>query len=133
MILSKLYFLLWQRMLFNLYFSARCWYLFSMMLDCESEKRTPVCPLVFCSLLWFFFQCTVTGEQAARALQHKAEISWKKTSCTCREVSKHYTRRSGHHKDRTIRSCAPDRTPGTGKKFKKNLFLFFQYTSEMCM
>lgn len=34
-----------------------------------------------------FFQCTVTGEQAATALQHnKAEICWKKTSCTYREV-----------------------------------------------
>lgn len=59
------------------------------------------------------------GEQAARALQHKAEISWKKTSSICREVSKHYTRRCGHHKDRTIRNCAPDRTSDTSKKFFK--------------
>lgn len=50
---SKLYFLLWQRMLFTLYFSARCWYLFSVGLDCEPDDRTPLCPLVFCSMPCF--------------------------------------------------------------------------------
>lgn len=75
---SKLYFLLWQRMLFTLCFSARCWYLFSVVLDCEPDDRTP---------LWFSVQChvfplrTTARKQAARSLQHnEAGVSWKKTS-----------------------------------------------------
>lgn len=83
---------------------------------CVRQENTSLSTGFLLTVL-LFFQCTVTGEQAARALQHEAEISWKKMSSICREVSKHYTKRSGCHKDRTIGSCAPDRISGTGNKF----------------
>lgn len=72
---NKLHFLLWQRTLFTSYFSARCWYLFSMMLGYELDERTPVCPLVFCSLLCFFPLHCNWREGRKSSAQHRQKLA----------------------------------------------------------